>query len=248
MNENRLLAALPADDRGRLVPKLEVVALEKGRALHEMGDLIRHVYFPMTGFCSLVALTPDGAMVEIAAVGNEGLIGLAVVLRRPTAACLALVQVSGMAYRVRAEALVAEFQRGAGLQAILLQYTNAFLGEVSQGIVCHQFHSVLQRVCRWLLVAAERLQSDTLDLTQEAIAHALGIPRTGVTEAAVRLQDAHAIQCRHGRIVILQRAYLAASACECHRVSDTTDLAPETRTVRVAVPLPSRPSRVRTVG
>ena len=86
---------------------------------------------------------------------------------------------------------------------------------MAQAIVCHHFHSVIQRVCRWLLVAAERLQSDTLNVTQEVIAHALGMPRTGVTEAAVRLQDARAITCRHGRTAILQRAYLAAAACEC---------------------------------
>src|SRR5476651_879570 len=140
-------------------------------------------------------------------------------------------------------------QRGAGLQAILLQYTNAFLGEVSQGIVCHQFHSVLQRVCRWLLGAAERLQSDTLDLTQEAIAHALGITRTGVTEAAVRLQDARAISCRHGHIVILRRAYLADTACECHGLMrETASPASDVHPTPITTTLPPRATRARSVA
>jgi CRP-like cAMP-binding protein len=249
MTENRLLAALPTEDRGRLRPKFEVVPFEKGRALHDIGELIRYVYFPATGFCSLVALTPDGAMLELAAIGNEGVIGLSVVLQSPTAPCLVLGQVSGTAYRIRAEVLAAEFQRGSALQAILLQYTSRLLSEISQGIVCHHFHSVLQRVCRWLLGAAERLQSDTLDLTQEAIAHALGITRTGVTKVAVRLQDAHAISCRHGHIVILRRAYLADTACECHGLMrEATSPAPEAHKVMAAMTLPPRTTRARSVA
>jgi CRP-like cAMP-binding protein len=239
MNENRLLAALPPEDRGRLQAKFEVVPLQKGRTVHETGELIRYGYFPTTGLCSLVALTPDGAMLELAAVGNDGVLGLSVVLKCPIAPSLVLVQVSGTAYRIRAEALVAEFQRGAALHAILLPYTHRLLTEISQGLVCHHFHSVLQRVCRWLLIAAARLESDTLDLTQETIAHALGITRTRVTEAAVRLQDARAISCRHGHIVILRRAYLADAACECHRLmGDAAPPAPEMPTTRVAVARP----------
>ena len=249
MTENRLLAALPTEDRGRLLPKFEVVPFQKGHALHETGELIRYVYFPATGFCSLVALTLDGAMLELAAIGNEGVIGLSVVLKSPTAPCLVLGQVSGTAYRIRAEALAAEFQRGSALQAILLQYTSRLLSEISQGIVCHHFHSVLQRVCRWLLGAAERLQSDTLDLTHEAIAHALGITRTGVTEAAVRLQDAHAISCRHGHIVILRRAYLADTACECHGIMrEAARPVPDVHPVPITMTLPTRATRARTVA
>ncbi|MGH7330923.1 MAG: Crp/Fnr family transcriptional regulator [Polyangiaceae bacterium] len=204
------------------------------------------MYFPITGFCSLVALTPDGAMLEIAAVGNEGMLGVPVILKSATATCLALVQATGTAYRLRADILAAEMQRGAALQTHLLQYTYRRLTEMSQAIVCHHFHSVLQRVCRWLLMAAERLQSDTLDVTHEVIAHALGMPRTGVTETAVRLQDAHAITCRHGRITILQRAYLAAAACECHRIFGDPDA--NTQTVRVAITMAPGSGRARTVG
>jgi CRP-like cAMP-binding protein len=246
VKDNRLLAALPPQERGRLLPKLELVPLEKGRTLHQIGDVLRYVYFPITGFCSLVALTPDGAMLEIAAVGNEGMIGVPVILKSSIATCLALVQASGTAYRLRADILAAEVQRGSVLQTELLQYTYRRLTEMSQAIVCHHFHSVLQRVCRWLLMAAERLQTDTLDVTHEVIAHALGMPRTGVTETTVRLQDARAIACRHGRITILQRAYLAAAACECDRIVGESDA--DTQPVRVAIALAPRDGRARTVG
>jgi CRP-like cAMP-binding protein len=246
VKDNRLLAALPPQERGRLLPKLEVVSLEKGRTLHQIGDVLRYVYFPIAGFCSLVALTSDGAMLEIASVGNEGMIGVPVILKASIATCLALVQASGTAYRLRSDILADEIQRDSVLQTHFLQYTYRRLTEMSQAIVCHHFHSALQRVCRWLLMAAERLQSDTLDVTHEVIAHALGMPRTGVTETAVRLQDARAITCRHGRITILQRTYLAAAACECNRIVGDAD--EDTQQVRVAITLTRAAGRARTVG
>jgi CRP-like cAMP-binding protein len=215
---NRLLATLPHDERQRLQRQLEPVRLPRGRVLYEVGDPMQHAYFPLNGMVSLLATTRHGQSVEVAMVGNEGVVGLPIVFRATTAPYRVMVQIASDAVRIRSETLATEFRRSLEFQDALLRYTHSLVGQISQSAVCHRFHSVLQRLSRWLLIAHDRADSDTIELTQEFIAHMLGIPRTGVTAAAVALQDAGLIRYRHGRITIVNRKRLEAESCECYKI------------------------------
>lgn len=215
---NRLLATLPRDELRRLEGQLESVRLSKGKVLYDAGDPMRHAYFPLNGMVSLLATTRHGQTVEVAMVGNEGVVGLPIVLRATVAPYRVMVQIPADAVRVRSETLAIEFRRCTEFQDALLMYTNSLVGQISQSAVCHRFHPVLQRLSRWLLIAHDRVEGDTIELTQEFIAHMLGIPRTGVTAAAVALGDAGVIRYRRGRITILNRKRLEAESCECYRI------------------------------
>jgi CRP-like cAMP-binding protein len=215
---NRLLATLPRDELQRLQRQLEPVRLPKGKILYEAGDPMHHAYFPLNGMVSLLAATHEGRTVEVAMVGNEGVVGLPIVLRAATAPYRVMVQIAGDAMRARSETLAAEFRRSADFQDSMLRYTHSLVGQIAQSAVCHRFHGVLERLSRWLLIAHDRVEGDTIELTQEFIAHMLGMPRTGVTAAAVELQDAGVIRYRHGRITILNRKRLEAESCECYRI------------------------------
>jgi CRP-like cAMP-binding protein len=215
---NRLLSLLPKDEYRRLQPQLEGVLLPKGKVLYDMGDVMHHAYFPLSGMVSLLAMTHEGQTVEVAMIGNEGVIGLPIVLHANTAPYRVLVQIPGSACRIRSEEFRHEFQRDAALQEVLLRYTHSLIGQISQSAVCHRFHTVTQRLCRWLLIARDRVDTDDIELTQELIAHMLGIPRTGVSMAATELQDKALIRSRHGKIHIMNRKGLEAAACECYHI------------------------------
>lgn len=215
---NRLLALLPRDEYQRLHPHLERITLPKRTVLYEPGDSLHHAYFPLSGIVSLLATTQEGHAVEVAMVGNEGVIGLPIIFQADTVPYQVMVQITGVGYRIRSEVLRTEFRRAAALQAGLLRYTHGLLGQISQSAVCHQFHTASQRLCRSLLLARERVDSDTLELTQEFMSYMLGIPRTAVNAAAVELQDGGAIRYRHGTITILNRHRLETWACECYQI------------------------------
>ena len=222
--KNRLLAALPHEEYKRLQPQLELIQLSKRRTLYEAGDRIRHAYFLNSGMGSLLAITESGATVEIAMVGNEGMLGLPVVLRSHTTPYRIMIQMPGDAMRIKAEAILAEFKRGGELQDLLLSYTQALITQISQSAVCNRFHTMEKRLCRWLLIAHDRVDGDTFHLTQEIISYMMGAPRTGVTMAAGTLQDAGLIRYKRGKITILDRTGLEESACECYRiVAETLD-------------------------
>ncbi len=173
---------------------------------------------------SLLAITESGATVEIAMVGNEGMLGLPVVLRSHTTPYRIMIQMPGDAMRIKAEAILAEFKRGGELQDLLLSYTQALITQISQSAVCNRFHTMEKRLCRWLLIAHDRVDGDTFHLTQEIISYMMGAPRTGVTMAAGTLQDAGLIRYKRGKITILDRTGLEESACECYRiVAETLD-------------------------
>ena len=168
--------------------------------------------------CSLLSITPKGEAVEIAMVGNDGVVGIEGVLREAPIPYRVVVQIAVSAQRVPMTRLRTEFNESARVRDLLLQYTHSLLSEIAQSAVCHRFHTASQRFARWLLIARDRVNSDTVELTQEFIAHMLGIPRTGVTMAAGGLQEAGLIRQRHGRIQILDRRGLEAAACECYRI------------------------------
>jgi CRP-like cAMP-binding protein len=214
--DNRLLAALPREEYERLSPHLESFHLTPGKILYNAGEAVRHAYFPKSGVVSLLSITEEGRTIEVGMIGNEGMVGIPIILRSDLAPYQVVVQLAGDALRVRGAALRAEFNRGGGLQDLLLRYTHSLLIQVTQAAACNRFHTVQERLCRRLLVSRDRVQSDTLQLTQESLSHMLGVPRTSVTMIAGDLQKEGLIRCGRGRITILDRALLEAASCECY--------------------------------
>jgi CRP-like cAMP-binding protein len=215
---NRLLAALPAADYERLLPHLEPVPLPLGWAVYEAGDTQGYVFFPTTGIVSLLYVMEDGSSAEIAVVGNEGLIGIALFMGGESTPSRAVVLSAGYGYRLKASVLKSEFSRGGKLQHLLLRYTQALITQMAQTAVCNRHHSVEQQLCRWLLLSLDRLPGSELSMTQELIANMLGVRREGVTEAAGNLQKAGLIHYNRGHITVLDRPKLETQVCECYAV------------------------------
>jgi CRP-like cAMP-binding protein len=186
--QNHLLAALPADVLARLGPHLESVPLGLGKVLYESGDTPRHVYFPVESVVSMLYVMRNGASVEIAKVGNDGLIGLSLFMSGQRPPSRAVVQSSGTALRILGSRLRIEFDRHAELMNLMLRYTQALITQMAQIAVCNRHHTIDQQLCRWLLLSLDRLPTNQLIMTQELIANNLGVRREGVTEAARKLQ------------------------------------------------------------
>jgi len=216
--QNHLLRALPAVESERLFPHLELVSMPLGNVLYESGTTLRHVYFPTTSIVSLLYVMEDGASAEIAVVGNEGMVGVALFMGGETTPSRALVQSAGFAYRLKGQVLKEEFHRATALQHLLLRYTQALLTQMAQTAVCNRHHSVDQQLCRWLLLSLDRLPSNKLSMTQELIANMLGVRREGVTEAAGKLQTDGLIRYSRGHITVLDRPRLERQCCECYQV------------------------------
>src|SRR5690349_2320859 len=219
--QNHILDALPQAERDRLFPYLKLVALPLGKALYESGDVLRHIYFPSDAIVSLLYVLKDGASAEIAVVGNDGAVGVALFMGGATTTNRAIVQSAGSAYRLTRRRLKQEFERHGEMLHILLRYTQALITQMAQTAVCNRHHSVDQQLCRWLLLSLDRLASNELAMTQELIANMLGVRREGVTEAAGKLQDAGLIQYRRGKITVLDRPGIEARSCECYQVVKT---------------------------
>ncbi|MGH6897550.1 MAG: Crp/Fnr family transcriptional regulator [Geminicoccaceae bacterium] len=216
--DNRLLARLPADVRERLRPALEPVVFGLGDVVYEVGGQMEHIYFPATSIVSLICTMEEGATAEMGLVGSEGVVGIARFLGGDTTPNQAVVQVAGGALRMTAQAMLEEFRLGGPFQLGLLRYTQALITQISQTAVCNRLHPIEQRLCRWLLMTRNRLPSDEILMTQEFIAHMLGVRREGVTAAAHHLQEAGLIRYRHGHITILDRTGLESATCECYLV------------------------------
>ena len=216
--QNHLLASLPATEFERLSPHLELVPMPLGEALYESGGRLQHVYFPTTSIVSLLYVMEDGASAEIAVVGNEGVLGIALFMGGETTPSRAVVQSAGYGYRLKAQLLKQEFNRAGPMMHLLLRYTQALITQMAQTAVCNRHHSVDQQLCRWLLLSLDRLSTDELTMTQELIANMLGVRREGVTEAAGNLQRAGVIRYSRGRITVLERLRLEQAVCECYAV------------------------------
>jgi len=216
--DNLLLAALPAADYERLLPHLELVPLPLARALYEAGDAQGYVFFPTTSIVSLLYVMENGSSAEIAVVGNDGVVGIALFMGGETTPSRAVVQSAGFAYRLTANVLKTEFGAGGQLQHLLLRYTQALITQMAQTAVCNRHHAVEQQLCRWLLLSLDRLPSNELSMTQELIANMLGVRREGVTEAAGKLQEAGLIEYSRGKITVLDRRKLESQVCECYAV------------------------------
>jgi CRP-like cAMP-binding protein len=217
-HDNRLLATLPHEDAERLQSQLTPVPLALGDVLYEPDRPMAYLYFPTTAVVSLIYTMVDGTTAEMGLVGNEGVVGIALFMGGDTTPNRAIVQVAGEAFRLRAPTLRAEFLRAGAVQLALLRYTQALITQISQTAVCNRLHAIEQRLCRWLLLTRDRVPSDAIQMTQEFIAHMLGVRREGVTLAARDLQEAGLIRYVRGHITILDRPGLEATACECYRV------------------------------
>jgi len=216
--QNHLVNALPADAFERLSPDFELVRMALGEALYESGGSLPYVYFPTTSIVSVLYVMKNGASAEIAVVGNEGVVGIALFMGGETTPSRGVVQSAGYGYRLKAEALKEEFNRGGPMLRLLLRYTQALITQMAQTAVCNRHHSVDQQLCRWLLLSLDRLETNELSMTQELIANMLGVRRVGVTEAAGKLQRAGLIRYSRGRIDVLDRPGLEAQVCECYAV------------------------------
>jgi len=216
--QNHLLAALPAADYARLAPDLGRIPMPLGWAVYESGGPQRYIYFPTDAIVSLLSILKDGDSTELAVVGNDGLVGISLLMGGETTPSRAVVQSAGHGYRVKASVLKAEFEHGGALQHLLLRYTQALITQMMQTAVCNRHHSVDQQLCRWLLLSLDRLPSNELVMTQELIANMLGVRREGVTEAAGNLQAAGLIHYSRGKINVVDRPKLEARVCECYGV------------------------------
>jgi len=214
--QNRLLDALPPADFERLLPDLELVLMPLSWAVYESGGELGYIYFPTTAIVSLLYVTEDGSSAEIAIVGNDGLIGIALFMGGDSTPSRAVVQSAGYGYRLSARALKDEFARTGNLQQLVLRYTQALITQIAQTAVCNRHHSVDKQLCRWLLLSLDRLPSNELKMTQELIANMLGVRRGGVTSAAHKLQKEGLIEYSRGTIVILDREGLEKRVCECY--------------------------------
>ncbi len=214
--QNHLLAVLPEEERDRIFPHLELVSLELGKVLYESGGELNYVYFPATAIVSLLSLMENGSSAEIAIVGFEGIVGIALFMGGETMASRAVVQSAGTVFRLKGNILKSEFNRAGPFQHLLLRYTMAFIAQMAQTAVCNRHHTIDQQLCRWLLLSLDRLPSNELSMTQELIANMLGVRREGVTEAAGKLQKAGLIDYSRGRITVLDRPGLEARVCECY--------------------------------
>jgi len=216
--QNQLLAAIPEAEWERVATHLTGVTLALGEVIYESGTEQPYVYFPTDSIVSLLYVMENGASAEIAIVGNEGLVGVALFMGGSSTPSRAVVQSAGNGYRMRAQFIRDEFVLAGPVQQLFLRYTQALLTQIGQTAVCNRHHSVDQQLCRWLLMSLDRLDSDELVMTQELIANMLGVRREGVTEAAGKLQRAGVIQYSRGRIRVLDRARLEMMACECYEV------------------------------
>lgn len=216
--QNRLLGALPMADFERLAPHLEAVSLPPFDVLCESGILLRHVYFPTTSIVSLLYVSDSGDATEVAMVGSEGMVGVALFTGGETTLSRAVVRCPGEAYRLAGKLVSDEFFRGGPMQSLLLHYTQALMTQMAQSLLCNRHHTLEQQLCRWLLQIFDRLPAGQLTITQELIAASLGLRRGSVSELAGKLQKAGVIAYRRGRITLLDRAGLEVRSCACYAV------------------------------
>lgn len=216
---NRLLGLLSPRDYERLRPHLQRIPLERGHTLCRAREPIEFIYFLETGVCALMNTMANGVAAKVASIGNEGMVGLPVLLGESRASHGVYVQLSGASLRMKSRLFKKELARSPSMHAVMLRYANVFFNQVAQSAVCNHFHSIQQKCCRWMLMTSDRMQSDEFLLTQELLAMMLGVQRTGVSAAATSLQRAGLIRYRRGTVTILDRRGLKRRSCECYGIS-----------------------------
>ncbi len=214
---NRLLARLPADDYKRLFRWAQVIPLELEQVLFEARSPLDHAYFPSRGVISALAVMEDGRVIEVATVGNEGMVGLPLLVGAKTTSNRVMVQVPGEALRMAADVVRDEVSRDSPLRRLLVLYHTAFLAQVSQTVACNGLHSLQQRCCRWLLMTRDRAHADEFPMTHELLAEMLGVRRSSVSEVLWAIQEKGWIRYSRGKLAVLDRKGLLAGSCECYR-------------------------------
>jgi len=216
--QNHLLACIPADILEKIQSKLDYFEMPLGKVLYESGGTQNYVYFPATSIVSLLYVLEDGGSAEIAVVGNEGVVGISLFMGGETTPSRAVVQSAGYGYRLPANCIKEEFNKAGPVLHLLLRYTQALITQMAQTAVCNRHHTLDKQLCRWLLLSLDRLTGVDLVMTQELIANMLGVRREGVTEAALKLQNAGLISYTRGHIKVLDRTGLEKRTCECYMV------------------------------
>ena len=218
MTQNRLLGSLPRLEYERLLPKLEPIHLSPGKILYEASDFARYVYFPANGLITLLSTTQEGNSIEVAVVGNEGTTGVPVITHARRTPYRVVVQIPTDALRCEASVIEEESKKSGRLNHLLVCYAHSLVAQIAQSAVCNRFHTTVQRYCRWLLAARDRMESDTIELTHECTADMLGTPRSVVTVTARHLQKAGLLSHSRRSVTILNRPGLEAAACECYAI------------------------------
>ena len=216
--QNRLLAALLAEDYARLLPDLELTPMPLGWVVYEAGAPMEYVYFPTTCIVSLLYVMENGDSAEIAIIGNDGLVGVSVFMGGDSMSSRAVVQNAGECYRIKAKLLKKEFERGGSLQQLALRFTQTLIAQMVQTGACNRHHTLEQQLCRWLLLSLDRLRGNEVLMTQKLMANMLGVHRPGVAEATHKLQKDGLISYGSGRVTVLDRPKLEDRACECYGV------------------------------
>lgn len=215
--KNRLLTGLPQGDLDQFYSNLHPVSLSLKQVLCAAGTQIEDVYFVEDGLGSVVNTMANGTTIEVGMIGIEGVIGVSALLGAEVSAQTTLIQIPGAAYRMSASRCKAIFDQSAAFRAAVLRFAEAMLNLTAQTAACNRLHSVEQRCARWLLMASDRIGSDTMPMTHEFLASMLGVRRAGVTTTAGDLQRSGLIRYHHGQLTITDRDGLESSACECYR-------------------------------
>jgi len=215
---NHILRSLKYEEYTRLLPFSERVVLDAGDVLFEAGDRIAEFYFLDSGMASLLSTTESGDTIESGMVGYEGFVGSALMLKANRMPYRSMIQIAGQATRIKARPVLDLFDKNADFRNMVLRYLHFLMTQVSQSAVCNRFHTMEERLCRWLLISREIIDSNEIPLTQELLSQMLGVARTGVTMTAGILQQAGLIRYRRGQITILDQEAMTAASCECYRI------------------------------
>jgi CRP-like cAMP-binding protein len=235
--QNLLLAALPVAEWERAEQNFKPIFMPLGDVLYEPAELVNHIFFPTTSVLSVSCVLADGQAVALTLIGREGFASVEVFLGGDSAPCRAVVLSEGWGYRIRRDLLGQACEQGGSMRSVLLRYSQSYLTQVAQTVSRNRHHSIVQLLCRWLLMFLDRQASNELHLTHEHIAELMGVRRESVTEAARKLQIAGCIRYTRGHISVIDRTGLEAGSCECYRVikRESDRLLEMSRSAKIAI-------------